>query len=56
MTEQIYDVTGIPLRKIVQAAYDLSVPLGMGGYGRTASPLTDEEADEIVDAVPVPGA
>lgn len=49
MTEQVYDVTGIPLRKIVQAAYDLSRPLGLGSLQYEAGSLTDEEADAIVD-------
>lgn len=49
MERQIHDVTGVPLRRIVQAAYNLSRPQGMGFLAPHREPLTDEEADELIE-------
>jgi hypothetical protein len=42
------EVTGCSLRALVQQAYALSEPRGMGYLHYTPEPLRDEEADAIV--------
>jgi len=42
------DVTGVSLTELVKAAYDLSVPQGLGFLHVLPGGLTDEEAEELV--------
>ena len=43
------DVTNIDKRKLLQAAYDLSKPVGMGLFHYEPDQLSDEEADGIIE-------
>ena len=44
------DVTDIDKRTLIKEAYSLSVPQGRGLLHYDSAPLTDEEADEILEA------
>jgi hypothetical protein len=46
--EHHIDVTGADLRVLVQTAYALSQPQGLGFIHATPGPLTDEEVDAIL--------
>lgn len=46
--ENMIDITGADLRELVKAAYDVSQPQGAGFIHYTPGPLSDEEADEII--------
>jgi len=42
------DVTGVPLKSLIAAAYGLSVPQGLGILHFKPGSLSDEEVDEIL--------
>jgi hypothetical protein len=44
------DISGIEKYKVIQALYNASQPLGMGFIHYTPEPLSDEEAQEEVEA------
>ena len=44
------DVTGVDLIKLVQEAYNLSAPQGLGFLHFTADPIFDKEAQLLIDA------
>lgn len=50
-TKNMIEITGIgiDLRRFVKTVYDLSSPQGLGFLHFTLEPLTDGEAQEIVD-------
>ena len=48
-TENMIDITGIDLKKVVKAAYDLSRPQGMGFIHYEEGGLTDTEAESLID-------
>lgn len=47
MNEKI-DLTGVDLVKLIQAAYNLSAPQGLGLMQFTAAPLTEDEAKRFI--------
>ena len=48
-TENMIEITGCSLTDVVQAAYDLSRPQGLGFLHYTPEPLSGEEALQYVD-------
>lgn len=42
-----YDITGVKLNDLIQAAYELSVPRGLGFLHAEPGPLSGIEIDEI---------
>jgi hypothetical protein len=48
-TENMIEVTGRDYRKMVQKAYEFSKPQGLGYLHYTSEPLSDDEADELID-------
>lgn len=46
------DITGIDLVKFAQKVYELSSPQGLGFFHFTSSPLSEEEAKELLDINP----
>ena len=44
------DVTDADLIKLIQEAYNLSAPQGLGFLHFTADPLSDEEAQQLIDS------
>jgi len=49
MNKNKIDITGFNLVKLAQEAYNLSEPMGAGIMDFTEDPLSDEEAQELVD-------
>lgn len=49
MSREKIDITGSDLVAVVKAAYELSRPQGMGLMHFTPGPLSDEQAQQIVD-------
>lgn len=47
-TENMIEITGIDLKKLVQEVYDLSRPVGMGFFHFTPEPLTDAEINDVL--------
>lgn len=43
------DITGVDKKKLVNAVYDLSSPVGLGFLHFNPAPLSDEEAEAIAD-------
>lgn len=43
------EITGVDMAKFIKKAYDLSKPLGMGYFQYTPEPLTDEEAQSLIN-------
>jgi hypothetical protein len=46
--DKMIEITGVDLRELVKAAYDLSQPQGLGFIHYIPGPLSDKEADEII--------
>lgn len=44
------DVSGVDVRELVRAAYELSAPKGLGFMHFTPEPLSDAEVDAIIGA------
>ena len=44
------DITGVDMIKLVKKAYELSKPQGLGMLHFTLGPMTDEEAQYIIDS------
>ena len=47
--EHLIDVTGADLTELVKSAYDLSKPQGMGFLHYRPEPLTDEQAQSLIN-------
>lgn len=47
-TENMIDITGVDLKELAKAAYDLSRPQGMGFLHFEEGALTDEEAASLI--------
>lgn len=43
------DVTNVDMVKMIKKVYDLSIPVGMGYLHFTPEPLTDEEAESLIN-------
>ena len=43
------EITGIDLKEFVKKVYELSIPQGLGFLHYTSEPLSDKEAQHIVD-------
>lgn len=48
-TENMIDITNLNLRKLVQGVYGLSDPVGRGYIHYTNGPLSDDQADAIIE-------
>lgn len=48
--DETIDVTGVDLVKLIKEAYNLSEPQGMGFLHYKEGPLSDSEAQEMLDA------
>jgi len=48
--KDMIDITGVDLKDFVKAVYALSVPVGMGFLHATPRPLSDEDAQAIVNS------
>ncbi len=49
-TENMINVTDVPLEELAKAAYSLSVPVGMGMLHFVEGELSDQDAKELVDS------
>ena len=47
--ENMIEVTGVNLIEAVKAAYEMSVPLGLGFLHAQPGGLTDDEAESLID-------
>ncbi len=51
-TSAMIDVTGADFVEMIKAAYDLSLPWGLGEMHYRAGPLSDAEASALLDQEP----